>query len=125
MPWLYARSRSPLTSSCEWQRSIAEGYAALAEAEADRPGITSPSDALNAAREAAELARSLSLIPAPVIYAPGPVTPWCATANAARWWCSLRLALCDQITCLLVSLVGEPFGQLDRALMPSDLRAGG
>jgi hypothetical protein len=25
----------------------------------------------------------------------------------------------------LVSLVGEPFGQLDRALMPSDLRAGG
>jgi mRNA-degrading endonuclease toxin of MazEF toxin-antitoxin module len=49
------------------------------------------------------------------------------------------LALCDQITCLLVSLVGEPFGQLDRALlatlryrgalalglMPSDLRAGG
>ena len=44
----------------EWQRSIAEGYAALAEAEVDRPGITSPSDALNAAREAAELARSLS-----------------------------------------------------------------
>ena len=44
----------------EWQRSIAEGYAALAEAEADRPGTTSPSDALNAAREAAELARSLS-----------------------------------------------------------------
>ena len=44
----------------EWQRSIAEGYAAFAEAEADRPGITSPSDALNAAREAAELARSLS-----------------------------------------------------------------
>ena len=49
------------------------------------------------------------------------------------------LALCDQITCLLVSLVGEPFGKLDRALlatlrhrgalalglMPSDLRAGG
>lgn len=35
------------------------------------------------------------------------------------------LALCDQITCLLVSLVGEPFGQLDRSLMPSDLRAGG
>jgi mRNA-degrading endonuclease toxin of MazEF toxin-antitoxin module len=48
-------------------------------------------------------------------------------------------ALCDQITCLLVSLVGEPFGQLDRSLlatlmyrgaqalglMPSDLRAGG
>ena len=44
----------------EWQRSIAESYAALAEAEADRPGITSPSDALNAAREATELARSLS-----------------------------------------------------------------
>ena len=44
----------------EWQRSIAEGYAALAETEVDRPGITSPSDALNAAREAAELARSLS-----------------------------------------------------------------
>ena len=49
------------------------------------------------------------------------------------------LALCDQITCLLVSLVGEPFGQLDRALLatlryrgalalgllPSDLRVGG
>jgi len=35
------------------------------------------------------------------------------------------LALCDQINCLLVSLVGEPFRQLDRALMPSDLRAGG
>ena len=49
------------------------------------------------------------------------------------------LALCGQITCLLVSLVGEPFGKLDRALlatlrhrgalalglMPSDLRAGG
>ena len=31
----------------------------LAEADADRPGTTSPSDALNAAREAAELARSL------------------------------------------------------------------
>jgi hypothetical protein len=44
----------------EWQRSIAEGYAALADAEADWPGTTSPSDALNAAREAAELARSLS-----------------------------------------------------------------
>jgi hypothetical protein len=40
---------------------IAEGYAALAEAEADRPGIISPSDALNAAREAAKLARSLPL----------------------------------------------------------------
>ena len=112
MPWLYARSRSPLTSSCEWQRSIAEGYAALAEAEADRPGMTSPSDALNAAREAAELARSLPL--RLVIEA----TP--ANALAAD-----SLALCDQITCLLVSLVGEPFGQLDRSLMPSDLRAGG
>ena len=44
----------------ELRRSIAEGYAALAEDEADRPGTTSPSDALNAAREAAELARSLS-----------------------------------------------------------------
>ena len=44
----------------QWQRSIAEAYAALAEADADRPVTTSPSDALNAAREAAELARSLS-----------------------------------------------------------------
>ena len=44
----------------EWQRSIAECYAALVEADADRPGTTSPSDALNAAREAAKLARSLS-----------------------------------------------------------------
>ena len=44
----------------EWQRSLPEGYAALAEAEADRPGATSPSDALNAAREAAVLPRSLS-----------------------------------------------------------------
>ncbi len=49
------------------------------------------------------------------------------------------LALCDQITCLLVSLLGQPFGQLEdrllallrhRAalalgLMPSDLRPGG
>ncbi len=43
----------------QWQRCLAEGYAALAEAEADLPGATSPSDALNAAREAAELARSL------------------------------------------------------------------
>jgi Arc/MetJ-type ribon-helix-helix transcriptional regulator len=44
----------------ELRRSIAEGCAALAEAEADRPGTTSPSDALNAAREATELVRSLS-----------------------------------------------------------------
>jgi metal-responsive CopG/Arc/MetJ family transcriptional regulator len=44
----------------QWQHRLAEAYAALAEAEADRPGMTSPSDALNAAREAAELARSLS-----------------------------------------------------------------
>ena len=49
------------------------------------------------------------------------------------------LALCDQITCLLVSLLGESFGQLDQGLlaqlrqrgalalglMPSDLRPGG
>jgi mRNA-degrading endonuclease toxin of MazEF toxin-antitoxin module len=48
------------------------------------------------------------------------------------------LALCDQVTCLLVSLLGESFGQLDQGLlaplryrgalalglMPSDLRAG-
>ena len=44
----------------EWQRSIVEGCPALAEADADRPGTTNPSDALNAAREAAELARRLS-----------------------------------------------------------------
>jgi Arc/MetJ-type ribon-helix-helix transcriptional regulator len=44
----------------QWQRCLAEAYAALAEADADRPvTTTSPSDALNAAREAAELARSL------------------------------------------------------------------
>jgi Arc/MetJ-type ribon-helix-helix transcriptional regulator len=43
----------------QWQRCLAEGYAALAEAEADWPGATSPSDALNAALEAAELAGSL------------------------------------------------------------------
>ena len=101
-------------------------YAALAEAEADRPGIISPSDALNAAREAAELARSLPL--RLVIEA----TPANALAADSQ-------ALCDQITCLLISLVGEPFGQLDRALLatlryrgalalgllPSDLRVGG
>jgi hypothetical protein len=44
----------------QWQRSIAEASAALAEADADRPVTTSPSDALKAAREAAELAGSLS-----------------------------------------------------------------
>jgi len=46
-------------------------------------------------------------------------------ATSANALAADSLALCDQITCLLVSLVGKPFGQLDRALMPSDLRAGG
>ena len=46
-------------------------------------------------------------------------------ATSANALAADSLALCDQITCLLVILVGKPFGQLDRALMPSDLRAGG
>ncbi len=49
------------------------------------------------------------------------------------------LALCDQLTCLLVSLLGDPFGRLEPGLlaqlrqrgalalglMPSDLRPAG
>jgi hypothetical protein len=44
----------------QWQRSLAEAYAALDEAGADRSANPSPPDALIAAREAAELARSPS-----------------------------------------------------------------
>ena len=40
----------------QWQRRLAEAYAALAEADTDRS--PSPPDALIAAREAAELAAS-------------------------------------------------------------------
>jgi len=42
----------------QWQHRLAEAYAALAEADADRSGSPSPPDALIAAREAAELAAS-------------------------------------------------------------------
>ena len=59
-------------------------------------------------------------------------------ATPANGLAADSLALCDQITCLLVSLLGESFGQLDQGLlaqlrqrgalalglMPSDLRAG-
>lgn len=44
----------------QWQRSLAEAYAALDEAGADRSANPSSPDALIAAREAAELARSPS-----------------------------------------------------------------
>ncbi|MEI7951636.1 MAG: ribbon-helix-helix domain-containing protein [Synechococcaceae cyanobacterium ELA182] len=45
----------------QWQHRLAEAYAALAEADADRLGSPpSPPDALIAAREAAELAASPS-----------------------------------------------------------------
>ena len=60
-------------------------------------------------------------------------------ATPANGLAADSLALCDQITCLLGSLLGESFVQLDQGLlaqlrqrgalalglMPSDLRAGG
>ncbi len=44
----------------QWQRRLAEAYAELAEADADQPGNPRTTDALIAAREAAELASSPS-----------------------------------------------------------------
>lgn len=60
-------------------------------------------------------------------------------ATPANGLATDSLALCDQLTCLLVTLLGEPFGRIEPGLlaqlrqrgalalglMPSDLRSGG
>ncbi|MFO0137902.1 MAG: hypothetical protein ACK535_07760 [Cyanobacteriota bacterium] len=96
---LFARSRIRWTRSCSsfWTSGAATvqlpspkpSAAALDEADADPSAYPSTPDALIAAREAAELARSLPSITTQEITASGPATPRWAEVNASRGLCLL------------------------------------